>query len=205
MNIVLPLIVLGLALTVIGNVSNFFISSRKTSREVEMQVVKMDAAREMGAMVRAAYDLSEKTGNACNSDTRRRNSDNGVPLCWPRHNDGCFEVSGMQVCRSSGFVTNNSALPSKYWVALIFPSAFAARTLSTPQSPTSGAGAADGVQLSFNNLSGNPAAATTFAPNCSNANTRCITVSFCVDFAKRNRCTNTSDIYVSQTYAIMRF
>lgn len=208
MNLLLPLIVIALGVTLLSQVSNFYVSSRKTTRETQMNQFKLEAAREMGSVVRAAYDLYVRNGNACPATPTIRSvpSDNGTILCWSTVNRGCLVVSGMNVCLNRGFVVDNSGLTKQYWARLFVPSVHAQRDpLSGPPPTPRNFGYTNGqVRLRVaNNLAGDPKLATTFAPDCNDSLTQCITVSFCVDTVARVGCAGT-DYFITQTYALWR-
>lgn len=206
MNILAPLIALIVGLTLIANVSDYFVSSRETSKQNHMAMTKMDAAREMAPLVRNGYDLYIRNGNACPGATRVVTPINPTTarMCWPATNNGCVGTVNRQVCLAQGFLTSTQpAMPLLY--RLLNPiQAYAQRALPTAQSPRAAAAASTGVYVGTP-TAGAPAAATTFSADCSDGNTACITLAFCVGETRINGCNNTHPGYVIQTFALWNF
>ncbi|KYG62370.1 hypothetical protein AZI86_16160 [Bdellovibrio bacteriovorus] len=204
MGVLAPLIALIVGITLMANVSDFFVSSRETSKQNFMAMTKLDVAREMGPIVRNAYDM--RLRGACPSGTTARNSVEGIQLCWRTLDNGCIRPMDKTICLASGFVSHHSSPIPWYLKFLGVENAYAQRAAPWPTSPRGGVASGNGVWVGAP-IPGPAAAATTFSPVCGSAGTVCITMDFCLGEKdiKVNGCASTSPIYIRQTFAIWNF
>lgn len=152
----------------VGAILSFQITGRFTDAKtavsrVEMEVTRVEASREMGVVVRKAYDFAQS--GACPAGTSLLKSDGGnANLCWPTQDSGCLKMDHWFICRAGAAIT-------RYPWSLV-PEAVAVETVTVRMPVCAGA----------------PSGTT--CADCTNARTKCVTMRFCVERKKTGSCSD---------------